>query len=331
MYVGVNLEATNRQQGMRPAPKPPPQIYIPPMPADPNSRKAGMRRSQSFSGPSNRLTQPTKASRGRSNLVAGATSPSPFSARSSGSASEKKQQPHSARTPPASVRSPFSNPGSSTSRSRPPAYSARLSAHEKTHSPSGRFHPDSIRRREIRSVDMHTDIDYYSPHGAPDNDGKMKEASWLCSQAFIESLRVYPNPKEQRPIALPGESISFSGNTQSARRPHTEHVETAMRRRLSIAPMDAGWQPEQLPQRWPFNVPEGEWRSVGPVRGVDASAIMSKQMGRSRSAGALTGRSTMGYTTAATPLDSARNSARFSPNPTGEGGLDTTPSGLFNR
>ena len=38
-------------------------------------------------------------------------------------------------------------------------------------------------------ADMHTNIDYLAPNGAPDNDRKMKEASWLTGQAFIESLR----------------------------------------------------------------------------------------------------------------------------------------------
>ena len=41
-------------------------------------------------------------------------------------------------------------------------------------------------------ADMHVNIDYMAPHGAPDNDRKMKEASWLTGQAFIESLRYYP-------------------------------------------------------------------------------------------------------------------------------------------
>ena len=39
---------------------------------------------------------------------------------------------------------------------------------------------------------MHVNIDYMAPNGAPDNDRKMKEASWLTGQAFIESLRYYP-------------------------------------------------------------------------------------------------------------------------------------------
>ena len=327
MYVGVNLDAQTRQQGVRPPPKPPPHLDLPESPDD-AKKGASARRSQSFGPPSNRLTQPTKASRGRANLVTGATSASPFSARSMGS--EKKQTPQSARSsrsPSArspSARSPFAATGSSTSRSRPPTYSARLSAHEKTHSPSGRYHPDSLRRREIRSVDMHTDIDYFAAGGAPDNDRRMKEQSWLCSQAFIESLRVYPDPFEKRPVALPGESIAFSGNTQSARRPHTEHVETAMRRRLSIAPADAEWLEEQLPQRWPFNIAEGEWRSVGPLKKGDAAVAMSRQMGRSRSAGALTGRSQLGYPTGGTPQSSARRAGE-------ESGISPAGTALFNR
>jgi hypothetical protein len=136
--------------------------------------------------------------------------------------------------------------------------------HAQTHSPSGRYHPDPQRRREIRACDITANIDYYSPWGAPDNDRKMKEASWLCSQAFIESLRVYPDPKGPKsPISLPGEEIAFSGNTNSARRTCREHVETATRRRLGIAPADADWLPDQLPKEWPDRVPEGTWRAVG--------------------------------------------------------------------
>ena len=162
-----------------------------------------------------------------------------------------------------------------------PAYVGRLSAHEKTHSPSGRFHPDPLRRLEIRSADISANIDYYAPHGAPDNDRKMKEASWLCSQAFIETLRVYPDPFESRPIRMPGETVAFDGNTQSARRPHQEHVETAMRRRLSIAPVDGDWMPDQVPVNWTDHIVEGhlarEWvlsskRSRAPAASEDSSA-----------------------------------------------------------
>ena len=158
----------------------------------------------------------------------------------------------------------FGTPGSSGRPSRQSSYTGKVPLHAQTHSPSGRYHPDPQRRREIRACDITANIDYYSPWGAPDNDRKMKEASWLCSQAFIESLRVYPDPKGPKsPISLPGEEIAFSGNTNSARRTCREHVETATRRRLGIAPADADWLPDQLPKEWPDRVPEGTWRAVG--------------------------------------------------------------------
>ena len=55
-------------------------------------------------------------------------------------------------------------PGSS-SRSRPSSYTSQVRMHEKTHSPSGRYHPDPLRRREIRSADITCNIDYYAPRG----------------------------------------------------------------------------------------------------------------------------------------------------------------------
>ena len=224
MYVGVDLDATARTKGPRQR-MPAPSLDLPGTSTSglgSGRKEGGPRRSKSFTPPSARLTQPTKSQQRRRDIVSGDTGAQ--TARSSGGASSRVgapsatggaqsarassagQSPGSARKqlPQSSRTSPFGTPGS-TSRARTPAYVARLSAHEKTHSPSGRFHPDSLRRREIRGVDMHTDIDYYAPHGAPDNDRKMKEQSWLCSQAFIESLRVYPDPFEKRPIALPGE------------------------------------------------------------------------------------------------------------------------------
>ena len=193
------------------------------------------------------------------------------------SRSEQKQRPSSARLSPGR----FGATMSSSSRSRPPSYTARLSAHAQTHSPSGRYHPDPLMRREIRKADITSNIDYYAPNGAPDNDRKMKEASWLCSQAFIESLRSYPDPFRKSPIVMPGESIAYDGNTQSARRPHTEHVETAMRRRLSIAPVDDEWLPEQCPVRWPDNIAEGKWRPVGPIRPEDFNEVIRARYGYS--------------------------------------------------
>ena len=334
MYVGVNLDATTRQQGVRPKPIYAPPLDLPSAASTTDSQgKKSTRRSQSFSAPSNRLTQPTKSSRSRSSAVASVVTGTPTTRTSLGSPDTSRQSPDSAHSP-SSRNSPFATPGSSTSRSRPPTYTARLVAHEKTHSPSGRYHPDSVRRREIRSVDMHTDIDFFAAGGAPDNDRKMKEASWLCSQAFIESLRVYPDPFKLRPVTLPGESIAFSGNTQSARRPHTEHLETAMRRRLSIAPVDSEWLPEQLPQEWPTQIREGEWRSVGPLKpSTDPTDPTMGRLFRSRSAGALTpGRGGSARATGGTPRSGRSTSRAGTGAPTGDA---TSPAAggmaFFNR
>ena len=296
MYVGVDLEAAQRKgsAGLRIPKGGPPSLDLT---STVSSDKKGLRRSSSFTPPSQRLTQPTKSSLTRTEVAADKRANSPQlmaqrSARDGGhgtspatpkSPASGGRRPQSARSPQASGRSPFGTPGGSSSRSRPTTYSARLASHEKTHSPSGRFHPDSMRRREIRSVDMHTDVDYFAAGGAPDNDRTSKESSWLCSQAFIESLRVYPDPYNLRPIKLPGEAIAFSGNTQSARRPHVEHLETGMRRRLDIAPQDQEWLPDQCPQPWPFLIPEGKWQRVGPmhiVEGEGGGGVKSSVMGR---------------------------------------------------
>ena len=283
MFVGVDLDSVARAKGPRER-TPPPQLNLPVSSA---SKADKPRRSKSFTPPSARLTQPTKSqqrrqdsSQGDAGAQSSRSSRGGASARggggggnggsSSARASTQNSERKHAPSPSARTNSPFGTPGGSTSRARIPAYVARLSAHERTHSPSGRFHPDSLRRREIRQADISANIDYYAPGGAPDNDRKSKEASWLCSQAFIESLRVYPDPFEARPIRLPGESVAFDGNTQSPGRPHTEHEETAMRRRLSIAPADGEWLPHQLPIQWPDHIQEGTWRGVGPlIRGEE--------------------------------------------------------------
>ena len=64
-------------------------------------------------------------------------------------------------------------------------------------------------------ADMHVNIDYMAPHGAPDNDRKMKEASWLTGQAFIESLRYYP--KGTTALENNDCEATYSGCTHSAR------------------------------------------------------------------------------------------------------------------
>ena len=82
-------------------------------------------------------------------------------------------------------------------------------------SPTGRYHPDPTRRLELRKADMHVNIDYMAPNGAPDNDRKMKEASWLTGQAFIESLRYYP--KGTTAMENHDCESTYSGCTHSAR------------------------------------------------------------------------------------------------------------------
>lgn len=95
---------------------------------------------------------------------------------------------------------------------------------------------------------MTANIDYLAPNGAPDNDRKMKEASWLTGQAFIESLRYYPKGE----TALSGQDCeqTYSGCTHSARQVMTEHIETDLRTRLGIAPADTDWREDQVPREW---------------------------------------------------------------------------------
>ena len=100
-------------------------------------------------------------------------------------------------------------------------------------------------------ADLHANIDYLAPHGAPDNDRKAKESSWLVSQAFIEGLRYYPTGQ----AALDGNDCeaTYSGNTHHKNQAFFEHMETDLRSRLDIAPADTEWREDQLPREW---VPE---------------------------------------------------------------------------
>lgn len=102
-----------------------------------------------------------------------------------------------------------------------------------TNSPSGKFHPNPDRRFELRQSDMFSNINYFATsrvtnatsktgdavYGAPDNDRKMKEASWISSQAWFESLRYYPQGEE----AAKNDDcpVTFSGNTHGEHTPST--------------------------------------------------------------------------------------------------------------
>lgn len=66
-------------------------------------------------------------------------------------------------------------------------------------------------------ADLHANIDYLAPHGAPDNDRKAKESSWLVSQAFIEGLRYYPSGQQasmRAPRNLPSSNLCPRCGTQ---------------------------------------------------------------------------------------------------------------------
>ena len=141
-------------------------------------------------------------------------------------------------------------------RSARGAYSARsamttsrsMMTPVRSSSPTGRYHPDPTRRLELRKADLHANIDYLAPNGAPDNDRKMKEASWLTGQAFIESLRYYP--KGNTAMLNNDCEATYSGCTHSARTQMHEHIETDVRVRLGIAPADADWRDDQCPREW---------------------------------------------------------------------------------
>ena len=110
--------------------------------------------------------------------------------------------PGEAYSPPRSVLAPASptasGAGSALSSaelaSRRSAEAYERSRLRTSSSPNGRGHPDPQRRREIRRYDVTANIDFHAPRGAPDNDRRMKEATYLPCQAYAESLRVYPEP-----------------------------------------------------------------------------------------------------------------------------------------
>jgi len=164
------------------------------------------------------------------------------------SGTARSKTPKSSRLPgymtPKSTGRGTSRKGANTSRS-----SAMTN---RTSSPTGRYHPDVERRVDIKKVDLLGNIDYMAPHGAPDNDRRMKESSWLVSQAFIEGLRYYPNGRTA--IDNADNEATYSGNTvNKATGSGVEHLEHDLRARLDIAQSDVTWREDQLPQEW---VPE---------------------------------------------------------------------------
>jgi len=124
-----------------------------------------------------------------------------------------------------------------------------LPTSQRTSSPSGRMHPNPVRRAELRKADMFHNIDYYGGFGAPDNDRLVKEASWLSTQSWFESLRYYPKGED-----ADDDEVAYSGLTHGMAAP-SEHLETDVRTRLGIAKADAEWSPDQLQMQW---LPESE-------------------------------------------------------------------------
>ena len=88
-----------------------------------------------------------------------------------------------------------------------------------------------------------------SGFGAPDNDRLVKEASWLSTQAWFESLRYYPRGED-----ADDDEVTYSGCTHGMSAP-SEHLETDVRTRLGIAKADSDWGAEQLQMQW---LPESE-------------------------------------------------------------------------
>lgn len=177
-----------------------------------------------------------------------------LNARGSGAKTPTSTRSPGAKTPKSSNRLPgYMTPKTGgTARSSRGAKSSRSSAlTNRTSSPTGRYHPDVDRRLDIRKADIHANIDFMAPNGAPDNDRKAKESSWLVSQAFIEGLRYYPSGQ----VAIDGNDCeaTYSGNTHNKRSMVFEHMETDLRSRLDIAPADTEWRDDQLPREW---VPE---------------------------------------------------------------------------
>ena len=119
-----------------------------------------------------------------------------------------------------------------------------LPTSQRTSSPSGRMHPNPVRRAELRKADMFHNIDYYGGIGAPDNDRLVKEASWLSTQSWFESLRYYPKGED-----ADDDEAAYSGLTHGMAAP-SEHLETDVRTRLGIAKADADWVPDQLQMQW---------------------------------------------------------------------------------
>ena len=122
-----------------------------------------------------------------------------------------------------------------------------ISQERVTDSPTGRMSGTLERRKDIRGADMVSNIDFVvGKAGSIGNTCTVKEASWVPSQAWFESLRYYPSSDE----ALVNDDTpgTFSGNTHGLVIP--EHLETDVRTRLGIGTADPHWTDSQLQLVW---------------------------------------------------------------------------------
>lgn len=113
---------------------------------------------------------------------------------------------------------------------------------------------------------MISNIDFISSKpGDKQNVCNTKEASWVPSQAWFESLRYYPTPEEAE--RYEESSQTYSGLTHASQ--SSMHLETNVRTRLGLAPADPDWTPSQLPLVWAPNVGQ---RLGSPHHGWSARA-----------------------------------------------------------
>ena len=148
----------------------------------------------------------------------------------------------------------------------------------KTGSPSGRLHPDAQRRAELRQADPWSDVSFYASsrqrlasasglnnslnsnfrRGAaagPNTDDVDQFAArlpptqaWIPTQAWLESLRYYPENTKASARNEEDLTGSFNGKTHGPKTPY--HLETGVRTRVGLAAPDPEWQPWQVQHTW---------------------------------------------------------------------------------
>ena len=151
---------------------------------------------------------------------------------------ERVTETYNTSTPqsPQSTRTILDTPGPKSSHvARPVTPVSRT-----TGSPTGRMHTNPERRKDVRDSDMVSQIEWVTAQpGAKISDSNIKEASWVPSQAWFESLRYYPSQEDE---------MAFSGNTHGDKA--TRHLEHDVRTRLDLANPDPEWTQAQLQRKW---------------------------------------------------------------------------------